>query len=252
MKANQNLHIEIPGESPDSTPITGPPLDLLSQALREFESDCITRLDTLEDQVNNLMEQYSEIPSERLSQHSSSSSLDKTLINNALQEMSSENLTHDTFNFNDSMAGIISDARETLFSKATTKKLIEKANLKYVDSSFQRFSTEITAQMTQKAIQKHQSIEETIDQIDKELTDLKERATKEFAELRAAIKEIKEVKQLQIEEELARNARFNLRRKYAAKSPNVIRKRDNIRLLRPKTNANKDSVSDLVLLPHKG
>ena len=231
--------------------ITQKTAELIRTALKDFESDCFARLDELDERLNSFLETNTTASSGHISPRSSASSFDKNNINIALQEISSDHLNQDCFSFNESIAHIISDARESLFNKATTKKLIEKANLKYVDSSFQRFSAEITAQMTQKVSQKHQQLEEEIDQIDRELTELKEKAIKEFAELRSSIKEIQELHELQIQAELAKNARFGGRKIARKIHSKTLLKKDNVRLLRPKSVAAKDTIGDLTLHPHK-
>ena len=105
---------------------------MVSQAIKDFETDCLLRLDELDGRINSFMETYTTTSSGHISAGSSTSSFDKTNLNQVLQEISSDTLsTKDCFNFNDSIAQIISEARDSLFTKATTKKLIEKANLKY-------------------------------------------------------------------------------------------------------------------------
>ena len=234
------------GENPQSNCFDG-----ILSILKEFESDCNKQLDEIEAKISQLSDKFNNSSSEVISPISSTSSIDQTNLNKALQELSSENLVGDAFDFNDSMAKIISEARDGLMSKSPAKKLIEKANRKYVDSLFQRFSTEITAQVIQKVVQRQSSIEDEIDQIDKELNELKENAVKEFAEMRAAIKEIKGLQRMQIEAEIAMNARQNGQRKYRGKRAGALLRKDSVRLLRPKTSFNKDMGTDLTLLPRK-
>ncbi|OHT12280.1 hypothetical protein TRFO_17968 [Tritrichomonas foetus] len=95
----------------------------------------------------------------------------------------------------DAVFDLINYLRGNLARKASTKRLIEKANSQYVDSSFQRVSTQLTAMINQSILQKHNILEAEISNILLEIEDLKDEISHEFDEIRQMIVECKKQKE---------------------------------------------------------
>ena len=94
----------------------------------------------------------------------------------------------------DAVMDIIYYIRTSLARKASTKRLIEKANCQYVDQSFQRVSTQLTALINQKVLQNHNQLESEINDVIGEVDKLRDYMAHEFGELRLLIEEIKQQK----------------------------------------------------------
>ena len=107
-------------------------------------------------------------------------------------------------NAEDTFSDIILIIRRNLAKKANTKRLIEKSNSQYVDLSFQRTSTQLTALVNQKIFQEHTELEEEILNISTNLDKLKEHMIYEFNQIKDTIKEIKQIK-----EDLIKETEFN-------------------------------------------
>jgi hypothetical protein len=90
---------------------------------------------------------------------------------------------------------VIQHIRTSLSTKAMTKKLIEKANCQYVDSSFQRVSTQLTALINQRVLQNHNQLEKEINDLIHETEVLKDNMAHQFAEIRGLIQECREQKE---------------------------------------------------------
>lgn len=102
----------------------------------------------------------------------------------------------DTFSISPeaAMLSLIGYSRNTLGKKSSAKKLIEKANSQYVDTSFQRVSTQLTALINQALLQNHADFETEILDVSNKLDSLKEHMTHEFAEIKNMIQEIRHQK----------------------------------------------------------
>ncbi|KAH0794446.1 hypothetical protein GPJ56_001739 [Histomonas meleagridis] len=101
---------------------------------------------------------------------------------------------------------IITYLRSALAQKASSRSIIEKANCKYVDSTFQRVSTQLTAYVNQKVLNNHNQLMSEINNTIHEIDLLKEHMTHEFAEIHALINEcFQEKERIQRESDLNPN-----------------------------------------------
>ena len=95
----------------------------------------------------------------------------------------------------DAIIEMINYLRVSLERKASTKRLTEKANSSYVDSSFQRVSTQLTAMINQSILKNHNIVENEVSNIMMEIDNLKDMMSHEFDELRMMIADCKKLKE---------------------------------------------------------
>lgn len=135
---------------------------------------------------------------------------------------------------------VINVIRGRLAKKANTKRIIEKANNQYIDSSFLRVSTQLTAKINQRVVNIHTKIQNDVQDIITEVDHLQDHMSQEFGEIRSLINQCYEKK-----EEAEREAMFSQDQKRATSSmkrnkPNVpLIRRSNTPLLRSKKSGRK-------------
>jgi hypothetical protein len=84
---------------------------------------------------------------------------------------------------------MIAQLRGELRGCVHTKRLIEKSNLQYVDMSFQKASTRLTALINQKVTARHHQIESELSVVMSEIDSTRELMVKELAGLRVLIQD---------------------------------------------------------------
>lgn len=218
----------------------------IHDALTKFETECNNRLDELDIDVDTLLGKASATRSSIANTSSNSScssiaSLEMLNLESARQNSDLAIISDEEFDFNRSINQLIMNIRNDLKTKSSTRRLIGKVNQKFVDSSLQRFSSQVTAMVNQQVNQKHSELEEKIKQIETEIDNLKEQAQKEFAELRAAIKDIQQLQEKSTNEN---GNKKSLSQKIT--SPTLIRK-DSMKFRRPKSTNKIPSITELML-----
>lgn len=225
------------------------PEDLVQihDVLTRFEEECNNRLDQLDISLQNLVGKAGLSKSgisatSSTSSCSSIASVDFMTLNSGRRGSELDVIASEDFDFYQTISQVINNIRKSLKTKSSTKRIIEKANTKYVDSSLQRFSTQLTAMMNQQVSQKHQELENEINTLGREIDDLKELAQKEFAELRAAITEIQELQKQKLLESSNKKSQSQ-----KIQSPTLIRK-DAVKFHRPKSTNKIPSMTELMLM----
>lgn len=157
----------------------------LEQQIDEFTKSMNDNINELEAKAVNILPILSqnEIPVQF-----STFSLDQSLDNSADEEIDWDKFGEliET-NPEEAVLDVISYLRNSLNQKTSTKRLIEKANSQYVDSSFQRVATQQTAKINQSIIKNHNDIKTEIEKIRMEIDDLKDTITHEFDEIKQMI-----------------------------------------------------------------
>ena len=95
----------------------------------------------------------------------------------------------------DAILDMINFLRGQLNKKASTKRLIEKANSQYVDTSFQRVSTQLTAMINQSILKNHNHLVAEISDIQLEIDDLQSTISQEFEEIKQMIADCRKTKE---------------------------------------------------------
>ena len=164
--------------------------------LSAFQSEMTKRLDELETKISVLtdLSQTSMSLDSALLAVTSTSSLQLEPPPNPEVDWDSFASTFQT-NPEDAVLEIISHIRNSLARKASTRRVIEKANNQYVDQSFQRVSTQMSATVNQRVLKNHNQLECEIAEVIQEVDKLKDHMAHEFGEIRALIAEIRQQKQ---------------------------------------------------------
>lgn len=213
-------------------------------ALRAFEEECNKRLDEIESHLASVETQNLD---NNLTVSTTDIYIDPALLEQILSSEQFKELGQETQDFETKISNIIIDSTEILKQKASTKRMTEKANRNYVDSSFQKYSTNVSAFVNQRISEKQVSLEKEMDIIEEEIDALKERAVKEFNEIKNTIHEIKMMQQAKKEEEKEKNIGNQTRARTMRKKTTSLLRKD-AKLLRPKSAIVKQSsVKDLCI-----
>jgi hypothetical protein len=89
----------------------------------------------------------------------------------------------------DAVIGLIGYISDRLSQRVNTKRFIEKANSQYVDTSFQRVSTHLTALISQKVLAHHDKIESEMAAVISEVDSLRDQIVHQLADIRNLIQE---------------------------------------------------------------
>jgi hypothetical protein len=90
----------------------------------------------------------------------------------------------------DAVSEMINYIHVRLSERVNTKRLIEKANQHYVDMSFQRLSTQLTALTNQKVLINRNDIDAQIGEFLKEIDAFRDSISHEFADIKSTIHEL--------------------------------------------------------------
>jgi len=182
----------------------------LSQHLATIQEDFNRRLDELELKLISISDStMPNLPSfesnaDSISSNHSSSSMDSPLQSEFADVLMSDLPNKFESNPEEVFTDIINFVRRSLAKKASTKRLIEKANAQYVDLSFQRVSIQLTAFSNQKILQEHNNLDVEINGINSELDALKDHMESSFEEIKGMIKEL-----VQLKEDMEQEAEMN-------------------------------------------
>lgn len=171
-------------------------------SLTQFVSDAIKHLDDLDTRLMSICEYTKPTPLSRgmqdefsntqsVTSSSSLGSTDLSTVQDIMWDDFEEEFKEDPVAATEKLINFI---RFHLYNRATTKKFIEKANSQYVDTSFQRVSTQLTAHVNQAYMTNHNQIEEEIMGINQQLDSMKEQMSREFTDIKNIIAEIKQQK----------------------------------------------------------
>jgi hypothetical protein len=86
---------------------------------------------------------------------------------------------------------LVTQIRTQLATRVPTRRLIEKSNAQYVDTSFQRVSTRLTALVNQKVTARHYQLESELSSVIAEIDGLRDHVVHELADIRAIIQDCK-------------------------------------------------------------
>ena len=165
--------------------------------LSAFQSEMTKRLDELETKISIITDvSQPPLPID--------SSLLATASTSSIQAIEAQppapEIDWDSFaklfetNPEDAVLEVISVIRSSLARKASTRRVIEKANNQYVDQSFQRVSTQMSAIVNQMVLKNHNHLEGEIAEVIQEVDKLKDHMAHEFGEIWALIDDIRRQK----------------------------------------------------------
>ncbi|KAK8886486.1 hypothetical protein M9Y10_041949 [Tritrichomonas musculus] len=161
--------------------------------IEELTKSMNEKFSELESRANNVLPalSQSEIPSQF-----SNFSFDQTFDLSSDEEIDWDRFKEmiDT-NPEEAVLDVINYIRYSLNKKTSAKRLIEKANSQYVDSSFQRVATQQTAKINQSIIKNHNDIKTEIEKIKMEIDDLTDTITHEFDEIKQMIADCRKTRE---------------------------------------------------------
>jgi hypothetical protein len=168
--------------------------DRIQDHLASLRLSLNARLDELEQQISSIQlqvtAQLSANPSEDIPHASAVSSDSSPVV---------KDFTIDDFaaqyeeNSEAALSALITEIRAQLSGRVHTKRLIEKSNSQYVDTSFQRVSTRMTALVNQKVMTRHYQLESELSSVIAAIDGLHDQVVHELADVRGLIQECRSI-----------------------------------------------------------